>query len=201
MSVLSNLVNNYADDVVRSTVNNYGDDVLKAAYNGIRNYKINTGPKLFERGFDHFGTQDFDYAKLMRDNEKAISDIIGEDALNKLRDNVSGMLEVYPSDYNTALNNAKLYLNDSISDSVARESQKYIKPGTKIYRAANSPYGISWTTDKNVALNSRNNNNVRVLEHILQPDEKYIAPHFTELYNQFTAPQSEVLFNEDIFRK
>ena len=37
MSVLSNLVNNYADDVVRSTVSNYGDDILKSAGNVINN--------------------------------------------------------------------------------------------------------------------------------------------------------------------
>lgn len=201
--VIRNTVNQYGDDIVRSVANradDYADDLVMSAFNNINNYKAKNGAKLIDRGFDHFGAHDFDYAKLMRDSEKAISNVVGDDALSALRENVSGMLEMFPTDYRKALNTAKGYLNDPVSDSIARESQKYIKPGTKIYRAANSPFGISWTTDKNVALQARNNDNVRILEHILQPEEKYIAPQFTELYNQFTAPQYEVLFNDDIFR-
>lgn len=216
LNALTQAAANYGDDVIRNTVNQYGDDILRSvanqtddyaddlimnAFNNINNYKTKNGAKLIDRGFDHFGTHDFDYAKLMRDSEKAISNAVGDDALTALRKNVSGMLEMFPTDYRKALNTAKGYLNDTASDSIARESQKYVKPGTKIYRAANSPFGISWTTDKNVALQARNNDNVRILEHILQPEEKYIAPQFTELYNQFTAPQYEVLFNDDIFRK
>lgn len=201
--VIRNTVNQYGDDIVRSVANradDYADDLVMNAFNNINNYKAKNGAKLIDRGFDHFGTHDFDYAKLMRDSEKAISDVVGDDALSALRENVSGMLEMFPTDYRKALNTAKGYLNDTISDSIARESQKYIKPGTKIYRAANSPFGISWTTDKNVALQARRNDDVRILEHILRPEEKYIAPQFTELYNQFTSPQYEVLFNDDIFR-
>lgn len=204
LSALTNAFTNYGDDIVRSVANqadDYADDLIMSAFNNINNYKTKNGVKLLDRGLDHFGAQDFDYAKLMRDSEKAISNAVGDDALTALRENVSGMLEMNPTDYRKALNTAKGYLNDTASDSIARESQKYIKPGTKIYRAANSPFGISWTTDRNVALQARNNDNVRILEHILQPEEKYIAPQFTELYNQFTAPQYEVLFNEDIFRK
>lgn len=215
LNALTQAAANYGDDVIRNTVNQYGDDIARSAvnqaddyagdlvmnaFNNINNYKTKNGAKLIDRGLDHFGAHDFDYAKLMRDSEKAISNAVGEDALTALRENVSGMLEMFPTDYRKALNTAKGYLNDTASDSIARESQKYIKPGTKIYRAANSPFGISWTTDKNVALQARNNDNVRILEHILQPEEKYIAPQFTELYNQFTAPQYEVLFNDDIFR-
>lgn len=201
--VIRNTINQYGDDIVRSVANqadDYADDLVMNAFNNINNYKAKNGAKLIDRGFDHFGTHDFDYAKLMRDSEKAISDVVGDDALSALRENVSGMLEMFPTDYRKALNTAKGYLNDTVSDSIARESQKYIKPGTKIYRAANSPFGISWTTDKNVALQARRNDDVRILEHILRPEEKYIAPQFTELYNQFTSPQYEVLFNDDIFR-
>ena len=222
LNALTKAVANYGDDVVRSAANTYGDDIVRAAanqaddiarvaanqaddlissaYNGIRDYKIKNGPTLFDRGFDHFGTQDFDYAKLMRDNEKAISNAVGDDALAALRDNVSGMLSVGGNNYDDELKRATEYLMGDASNPIAQQSQTYIKPGTKIFRAENSPYGISWTTDRNVALNARNNDNVRILEHILSPDDKYIAPQFTELYNQFTVPQSEVLFNWDSLR-
>lgn len=198
MSLLSKLIggfaDNYGDDILRGAANQT-DDLVNAAYNGIRNYKIKNAPTLFERGFDHFGTQDFDYAKLMRDSEKAISSTIGDDALAALRDNVSGMLSVGNNNYDEELRRATEYLMGEASNPVAIQSQNYVKPGTKIFRAENSPYGISWTTDRNVALKARDNDNVRILEHILSPEDKYIAPQFTELYNQFTVPQSEVLFN------
>ena len=195
MSILNALTNataNYGDDVVRAAANNYGDDLVNAAYNGIRKYKI-ANPA----GVDLFGTQDFDYAKLMRDNEKAISKTVGDDALKSLRDNVRGMLKMYNNQYDDDLARATAYLQGDMSNPIARQSQNYVKPGTKIFRAENSPYGISWTTDRNVAMQARNNDATKILEHILQPDDKYIAPQFTELYNEFVTPQSEILFNWD----
>lgn len=64
MSVLSNLINNYADDVVRSTVSNYGDDVARAATNNIDDVLRGLGVSQNKNGqFIANGTRSYDADK------------------------------------------------------------------------------------------------------------------------------------------
>lgn len=174
------------------------DDPLAAAYGRLAQYK-NANPEKLAQAMDTSSMlNDFDYAALLRKNEQAAINQLGADDFAALRDNVGGMLKNAPSEnaYIQARQRATDYLAGANSENVARASQQFVKPGQKIYRAANSPKGISWTTNRAIAEQEKQTG-AKILEYILQPDDKYISPQFTEMFSDSIAPQDQVLFNWD----
>lgn len=173
-------------------------DPLDAAYAKLAQYK-NANPEKLAQAMDTSSMlNDFDYAALLRKNEQAAINQLGADDFAVLQNNIGGMLKNAPSEqaYVQARQRAIDYLSGNNSENVARASQQFVKPGQTIYRAANSPKGISWTTNRAIAEQERQNG-AKILEYILQPDDKYISPQFIEMFSDSIAPQDQVLFNWD----
>ena len=182
------------------------NEAINKAFSNLQNYKAQNAPALSEKGYQSFGNDDFNYAFKTRQNRQALVDAIGEDNLSEMENALGGMLKVSNPNYDTDLTNAINYLQSPKSTRVAQRSQSLVQPGTKIFRAQNSPTGISWTTNREVAEKALDTSNKYVkdlikkginpiAEHTLTANDRYIAPHFTEYLNQSVYPQQEVLFN------
>lgn len=171
------------------------NDPLAAAYDKLAQYKTANPGKLVQAMDTSSMLNDFDYAALLRKNQQAAIDQLGENGFNTLRDNIAGVLQNQTSEsaYNDARKRAIDFLLGSNSDDVANMSQRFVKPGQKIYRAANSPEGISWTTNRAIAEQERKAG-ANILEHILSADDKYISPQFIEMFSDSIVPQDQVLF-------
>jgi hypothetical protein len=171
------------------------NDPLAAAYDKLAQYKTANPERLVQAIDTSSMLNDFDYAALLRKNQQAAIDQLGENGFNTLRDNIAGVLQNQTSEsaYNDARKRAIDFLLGSNSDDVANMSQKFVKPGQKIYRAANSPEGISWTTNRAIAEQERKAG-ANILEHILSADDKYISPQFIEMFSDSIVPQDQVLF-------
>lgn len=182
------------------------NQAINKAFSKLQNYKAQNAPSIAEKGLQSFGNDDFNFAFRTRNNRQALADAIGEDNLLEMEDALGGMLKMGNANYDTDLSKAINYLQSPKSTAVAQRSQSLVQPGTTIFRAQNSPTGISWTTNKEVAEKALDTSNKYVqdlikkginpiAEHTLTANDRYIAPHFTEYLNQSVYPQQEVLFN------
>lgn len=176
---------------------------LQSAYDDVVGFKKGQG-----LNYESLNNKVFDYSPKYASNRNAIASILGEEDTAGLENNLSGMLKMaIPGEqYDVARQQAANWLNSDASNSAVELSRNFIKPGTKIFRANNSPTGISWTLDRQTAQNAIQDNLPfvksnraaglpDVLEYTVQPSDKIIAPQLTEFMNENPLAQGEVLFD------
>lgn len=148
----------------------YGDDLSKAAGKGVAN------------NLD-------DIAKTASKVAKSSEDDI-------LERTIGGLVKSQPSEsaYTEARKKALDFLQGTTSDDIVSKSKQYLKPGQEIYRANNSPLGISWTTSYANALKEANSPE-DIISYVLQENDRYISPNFVDKFSDSIYPQEEVIFN------
>lgn len=133
--------------------------------------------------------------KLFGDYDNAISREIGSENASKLRNILGDYARLDNEDFEGSRNMVKNFLNSKDSDAVVNKSRDLLEDAG-VYRAQNSPDGISWTTKPSVALQyvdeSLHPDGTKILEGEIHPNNRVIAPQFTERYQPALA-QHEVI--------
>lgn len=133
--------------------------------------------------------------KLFGDYDNAISREIGSENASKLRNILGNYARLDNKDFEGSRNMVKNFLNSKDGDAVVNKSRDLLEDAG-VYRAHNSPDGISWTTKPSVAMQyideSLHPDGTKILEGEIHPNNRVIAPQFTERYQPALA-QHEVI--------
>ena len=127
--------------------------------------------------------------------DSAIAREIGEDNASKLGTLLGDYARLENNDFGGSRKAVSDFLASNDSDAIVNKSRELLKDAG-VYRAQNSPDGVSWTTKPSVALqyvdSSLRPEGTEILEGEIMPNNRVIAPQFTERYQPALA-QHEVI--------
>lgn len=133
--------------------------------------------------------------------DSAIAREIGEDNASKLGTLLGDYARLGNDDFGGSRRAVSDFLASNDSDAVVNKSRELLEDAG-VYRAQNSPDGISWTTKPSVALQyvdeSLHPDGTKILEGEIRPNNRVIAPQFTERYQPALAQHEVVGTPSDI---